>query len=188
MQGRSDVLGEPLEALASRWLAGPQRPCVCQNHVSDASIVCAGPTCLASPRRCCLRRTHVCLSGSTKALCAPDPCAWRVHRGLVCAGSTCMAGPQQHSPRRAHVPGGSTLALCAPEPGAWLVHKAFSSTETRRLAGPQCRLGCQIHMPDGFTRLFSWIHCVPWRLHHLALSLLGLLDPQDDNISNGNHR
>ena len=141
MQGRSDVLGEPLEALASRWLAGPQRPCVCQNHVSDASIVCAGPTCLASPRRCCLRRTHVPVGVHEGPVCARpmrlarpqsglDPRAWRVHSSTLLAGPTCLAGPHWPCVRQSQVLGWFTKPLVALRPGAWRVHSAVSAARS----------------------------------------------------------
>ena len=149
------------------------RPCARRTHVpgeSTKALSAPDPRAWGVLRRPHVRQTHAPVV-STKAPCALDPRAWQVHSRTLFAGPTRPAGPQ---------------AVCAPEPGAWRVHCALCSAETRRLAGSQIRFGCQIHMPDGFTRLFSWIHCVPWRLHHLALSLLGLPDPQDAKISNGN--
>ena len=137
------MLGEPLEALASRCLAGPQRPCVCQNHVSDASIVCAGPTCLASPRRCCLRRTHVLVGVHEGPVCARPmrlarpqrPCVrWiHVHGGstaALLAGPTCLAGPHWPCVRQSQVLGWFTKPLVALRPGAWRVHSAVSAARS----------------------------------------------------------
>ena len=118
-----------------------------------------------------------------KALSAAEPRAWGVNDGLtrarpmrlsrpqrprvhlihihsriLFAGPTCLAGPYRPCVFQSEVHGGFILPFVC-------------CVDIRRLAGSQIPLGCQIHIPDGFTRLFSWIQCVAWRPHHLALWL-----------------
>ena len=184
MRGRSDVLGEPLEALACRIQvlgvsteASVRAGTTCLTH--PRGLVCAGPTCLASPRRRCLPRSHVpggVNDGPTRArpmrLSRPQRprVHWiHIHSRILFAGPTCLAGPHRPCVLQSEVHGGFTLPFVC-------------CVDIRRLAGSQIRLGGQIHIPDGFTRLFSWIQCVPWRPHHAALWLFGHLVCQIRNM------